>query len=160
VNKVKIVGTGILAAIAMIGTWEGLRTEAYLDIGGVPTICYGHTEGVKMGDVSSREECRAQLRSDVQPHWDAVDRYITVPMKPWEQIAFTDLSFNIGTRAFAGSTLVKVANQGNMPAACLQLRRWVYDTASKYHPDPVPGLVKRRNFFFGICIGDGVEWEP
>ena len=33
--------------------FEGLRKEAYLDAAGVPTIGYGHTHGVRMGDVIS-----------------------------------------------------------------------------------------------------------
>ena len=159
-NKLKIVGSGIGLAVILIAGWEGVRYEAYRDIGGVPTICHGHTEGVRIGDTASPAECRAMLKPEVQKHWDAVDRYISTPLEPWEQIAFTDLSYNIGIKAFAGSTLVKLANQGNMPAACLQLLKWVYDTQSWYHPDPVPGLVKRRNFMFGICIGEGVEWAP
>lgn len=156
-SKLKIVGSGIALAVILIAGYEGFRDKAYLDIGKVPTICYGHTEGVKIGDIATPQECRALLREDVQLHWDAVDRYITVPMKPWQHIAFTDLSFNIGTRAFAGSTLVKLANQGNMPAACLQLPKWVYDRQSRHHPNPVPALIERRAFFFHLCLGEGVE---
>lgn len=36
-----------------IKEFEGLRKEAYLDAAGVPTIGYGHTRGVRMGDVIS-----------------------------------------------------------------------------------------------------------
>ncbi len=35
----------LASAISFIGQWEGLRTEAYRDIVGVWTICYGETKG-------------------------------------------------------------------------------------------------------------------
>ena len=38
------------AAIALVAGWEGLRTKAYLDAVKVPTVCFGETRGVKLGD--------------------------------------------------------------------------------------------------------------
>lgn len=158
-SKVKIVGTGIGFCLIVIAGWEALRTEAYRDIGGVPTICYGETHGVQIGDVATPDQCRSMLSKRVQEYWDAVDRIVTAPMRPREHVAFTDLAYRIGVSAFAGSTLVRYANSGNMPAACLQIRKWVYDRQSRYHPDPVPGLVKRAEFDFQVCIGATVTEE-
>ena len=44
---------------------EGLRLTAYRDAAGVPTIGYGHTKGVRMGDRISEDWARKLLRQDV-----------------------------------------------------------------------------------------------
>ena len=48
-------------AIGLVGAWEGLRTVAYRDIVGVPTVCFGETRGVEMGDEYTVEECQVML---------------------------------------------------------------------------------------------------
>ena len=45
--------------------FEGLRTKAYLDAAGVPTIGYGHTQGVRMGDVISEYWAEMFLKADL-----------------------------------------------------------------------------------------------
>ncbi len=44
------------AGIDLIKKYEGLRLSSYVDSAGVWTIGYGHTGGVKMGDVITKEE--------------------------------------------------------------------------------------------------------
>ena len=44
---------------------EGLRLTAYRDAAGVPTIGYGHTKGVRMGDRITEDWARQLLRQDV-----------------------------------------------------------------------------------------------
>ena len=44
---------------------EGLRLTAYKDAAGVPTIGYGHTRGVRMGDRITEDWARELLRQDV-----------------------------------------------------------------------------------------------
>nr|WP_241482183.1 hypothetical protein [Leisingera sp. ANG-Vp] len=44
----------LASAVSFIGQWEGLRTEAYRDVVGVWTVCYGETKGVKPGDSHSK----------------------------------------------------------------------------------------------------------
>ena len=48
-----------------IKEFEGLRKEAYLDAAGVPTIGYGHTHGVRMGDVISEYWAEMFLKADL-----------------------------------------------------------------------------------------------
>ncbi|MER5172677.1 glycoside hydrolase family protein, partial [Thioclava kandeliae] len=47
------VAAAIALAITTIAPWEGRELRAYRDIVGIPTICFGETEGVKMGDVAT-----------------------------------------------------------------------------------------------------------
>lgn len=151
-NKVKIVGTGFAFLVLILGGFEGYRYVSYPDIVGVWTICAGHTRDVKPGDTATAEECRALLRSEAQEYWDAVDRMVTVPMRPREHIAFTSLAYNIGLEAFARSTLLKRANAGQMVAACNEILRW-----NRAGGRVVRGLVKRRRAEHDICLGITVE---
>ena len=48
--------------IDLIKSLEGCRTEAYLDQAGIPTIGYGHTLGVKLGDTCSQFQADMWLR--------------------------------------------------------------------------------------------------
>jgi lysozyme len=151
-SKVKIVGTGFAFLLLILGGFEGYRTIAYRDIVGIWTICAGHTEGVKPGDRATMEECRALLSEEAREYWDEIDRLVIPPMKPREHIAFTSLAYNIGMDAFARSTLLRYANAGNMPAACLEILKWVYAKGKR-----INGLMKRRQAEFDICIGATVE---
>ena len=49
----------------LIKPWEGVRLEAYLDSVGVPTICWGETEGVRLGMKKTLAECDAMLERRV-----------------------------------------------------------------------------------------------
>ena len=45
---------------------EGLRTVAYKDPVGIPTACFGETQGVRLGQTYTVEECRQMLGQRVQ----------------------------------------------------------------------------------------------
>lgn len=50
--------------IQQLKEFEGLRVEAYLDAAGVPTIGYGHTKNVRLGDKVSAYWADQVLRKD------------------------------------------------------------------------------------------------
>lgn len=54
-------------AAALIASWEGLRLTAYQDSGGVWTIGFGHTAGVKEGDTCTREQAALWMGEDAVP---------------------------------------------------------------------------------------------
>ena len=150
-----IVGAGFLYCVLFIAGWEGKSNEAYLDIVGVATICYGHTEGVQIGDYATDEECKSQLTPEVRRYWEAVDDLVVAPMKPWEHVAFTSFSYNVGLGNFAKSTMRRYASGGSMAAACLELiknSQW-----SKAGGKFVQGLENRRQAEFRVCIGEGIR---
>lgn len=55
------------------------------------------------------------------------------------QAAIVDFVFNLGVVAYRASTLRKKVDDGDWPAACEQLMRWVNGGGKK-----LPGLVARR----------------
>lgn len=46
-------------AVPFIAGWDGKRNQAYRDIAGVVTICYGSTRGVQIGQHMTGAECLA-----------------------------------------------------------------------------------------------------
>ena len=52
--------------INLIKRFEGLRKTAYLCPSGIWTIGYGHTRGVRKGDIITEEQATAFLIEDVQ----------------------------------------------------------------------------------------------
>lgn len=138
----------VLALASAMGVYfEGTRHQAYPDVGGVWTICQGHTAGVHAGDTATDAECRAYLEHDMGAAYAVVRRCITVPLTISQAAAFTDAVYNLGPSVVCGSTLQKLANAGDMGAACQQLTRWV-NAGGK----PLPGLIDRRNAERDLCL--------
>jgi lysozyme len=150
--RTKAAAGGALAlAIGIVGFFEGYSSTPYSDPIGVPTVCYGHTGGeVKLDErVRSMPQCRELLSVDLQRSWDAIDRYVTVPLEPWTRAALASFIYNVGTDAFATSTLLKLLNQGRIIDACNELLKW-----SKAGNLNLTGLVRRRIAERHLCLGE------
>lgn len=139
-----------VSAVAIVGIalHEGYRGEAYKDVVGVPTIGYGETKGVKMGDKTTPDRALVQLLSSANKHADAIRQCIHVPLYQHEFDAFVSLAYNIGTGAFCGSTLVKKLNAGDYSGACSEIKRW-----NRAGGKVLNGLVKRREAEYQMCVG-------
>ncbi len=145
------VGALALSATGLLGIagYEGYSSDAYIPIDGdVPTIGFGSTEGVKLGDKITVPEALERLHRDVGVAETAIGQCVTVPLSQGEYDAFTSLAFNIGNAAFCSSTLVRKLNGGDYEGACEEIRRWVYSGGRK-----VPGLVTRREAEYRTCMG-------
>lgn len=146
------VGVLSLSATGLIGiaSYEGFSEKAYIPIkGDVPTIGFGSTEGVKMGDAITVPQALDRLRRDITVAESAISRCVRVPLSQGELDAYTSLAFNIGTAAFCRSTLVVKLNGGDYAGACEEIKRWVYAGGRR-----VPGLVARREKEYATCVGD------
>ncbi len=125
---------------------EAYRSKPYLDSGGVPTIAFGNTtyadgRRVTMMDRPVTEaEALALFKTVIVRYEKAVNNAIKVPMTQNEFNAMVALCYNIGTGAFAKSTLVKLMNS-NSPKAdvAAQFLRWNKDNGKV-----VKGLTNRR----------------
>lgn len=150
----KRLGAALVAAALALATpvvmrWEGLRTEAYLDIVGVPTICYGHTEGVALGGHMTAEECGGLLDAELRVYLALMSACIHRDLEPHQWAAVTSWAYNTGAGAACRSTLVRMINAGHPAESwCPQLRRWVYAGGK-----PVRGLANRREQELALCLG-------
>ena len=115
----------------------------------IPTICSGHTKGVKRGDVATDAQCDAFFQQDIdQALWDLF-RMANVPLTQGEVDAYADFIFNLGPGNFATSTLRKKLNSGDHLGACHELFKWVNGNGK-----PMKGLIKRRRDFHALCVRD------
>lgn len=137
----------LAALVALVGGFEGLRTVAYYDIVGIPTICFGETRGVKIGDTKTAEQCKTMLGNGIVEFAAGVDRCMTAPVPDKVYISFVSLAYNIGIGAFCRSTLVRKANGGDILGACNQLLVW-----TRAGGRVVQGLVNRRAEEHALCL--------
>ena len=124
----------------LIKSFEGLRLEAYRDAVGIPTIGYGHTGGVKLGDVITMDEAESLLQKDLRRFERAVESQINVHLTQSQFDALVSFTYNVGPEALRKSTLRRILNQGDYSGAAEEFLRWV-----KAGGKTLPGLVKRRN---------------
>ena len=120
---------------------EGLRLEAYKDAAGVPTIGYGHTKNVRMGDRISEYWAKEMLREDIEEaEWQVKE--LKVARTEGQLDALTSFVFNLGIGRLKESTLLETIRRGGSKAAITrELKKWVYADGKK-----LPGLVKRREW--------------
>ena len=146
-SRLKKGSAALVALIALVGGFEGLRTTAYRDPIGIPTICFGETRGVSMGDTATVAECKVMLGDRLVEFAAGVDRCLTYPVPDKTYAAFVSLAYNIGTGAFCKSTLVRKANAGDIEGACNQLPRWNRAGGVVW-----PGLTNRRAVERELCL--------
>jgi len=82
--------------LALIKHFEGCRLEAYLCPAGVWTIGYGHTRGVKDGDVIDQEAAEAYLIEDLEEFEGYVNSMVEIALKQNEFDAMVAWVFNRG----------------------------------------------------------------
>lgn len=137
------------SALVSILLHEGYSDKAYAPVkGDVPTIGFGTTGGVKMGDTIKPPQAVARALGDVQKFEGALKQCVKVPLHQYEYDAYISLSYNIGSKAFCGSTLVKKLNAGDFDGACQQVLRW-----DRFKGKPLAGLTKRRQAEYEQCKG-------
>lgn len=123
--------------------FEGLRLTAYPDPAthGDPwTIGYGHTGAeVHQGMTITQEQAEEFLMQDVQKAVQTVNSKEHTDLTQNEFDALVDFVFNCGAGNFAGSTLLKKINAGDMEGAALEFQKW--DKAAGH---VMAGLVRRR----------------
>lgn len=140
--------TGALAfAVPIVTYYEGSSLVAYLDPVSIPTICYGSTKNVKLGQVKSKAECDQLLANELGEAIRAVDRLVKVPMPDTRRAALGSFVYNAGSGAFARSTMLKRLNRGDVLGGCNELLKWVYAKGRK-----LKGLERRRMAEAKLCL--------
>ena len=126
-------------ALDLIRQFEGLRLAAYKCPAGVPTIGYGTTRGVKMGMTVTKDEAEKLLQADVTPFSDRINKLVKVKLNQNQFDALVSFVYNVGSGAFADSTMLKLINQNLLDDAANQFIRW-----NKANGEVLTGLTRRR----------------
>jgi lysozyme len=150
VNRRALAGIALSATTLVgIALHEGYRDTAYIPVpGDVPTIGFGTTGGVKMGDKITPPQALVRALQDVQKFEGALKQCVKVPLHQYEYDAYVSLSYNIGSGAFCKSTLVKKLNAQDYEGACKEILRW-----DNFKGQPLKGLTIRREKEYRQCIG-------
>lgn len=136
-------------ALTVIGYFEGVRYEPYRDVAGILTVCYGHTgNDIIQGKAYTQQECDELLQKDFIRTQQQVDILVKVPVDDKTKASLYSFVFNVGTTAFARSTLLKKLNAGDQYGACEEMKRWVYAGGKVWR-----GLVSRREAESALCNG-------
>lgn len=146
------IATFLVVALPLIATWEGKRNHAYLDVVGVPTICYGHTKGVKLGDYMSDAQCKKLLRVEVLEYREGLHAYFTAEtishrLTPERDAAYVSLAYNVGVRGAGRSTATRRLNAGDIAGGCQALNWW-----NKAGGRVMRGLFDRRANECQLCL--------
>jgi lysozyme len=142
----------VLSASALVGIimHEGYSDTAITPVpGDVPTIGFGTTGGVKMGDRITPPRAVARALTDIQKFEGAVKQCVKVPLAQNEYDAYISFPYNIGATAFCRSTLVKKLNALDYAGACLEVLKW-----DKFKGQPLRGLTIRRQAEYKQCRGE------
>jgi len=128
--------------IDLIKQFEGVSLKAYPDpgTGGEPwTIGYGHTGGVKKGDVITQAQAEELLRKDLIKFETGVSNALTVETTQNQFDAMVSLAYNIGLGNFTKSTLLRKHNAKCWQCAAAQFGVW-RNAGGKV----MTGLIRRR----------------
>ena len=147
-NAIAGITLSAAALVAMV-MHEGYSDKAIIPVpGDVPTIGFGTTGGVKLGDTIKAPQALQRALTDVQRFEGALKTCVTVPLHQHEYDAYLSLTYNIGSGAFCRSTLVRKLNASDYAGACQQILVW-----DKFKGAPLRGLTLRRQEEYAKCVG-------
>lgn len=133
------------AGLDIIKRQETLQLKAYKCPAGIWTIGYGHTEGVKQGQVITEHQADVLLQHDLGIAEAAVTELAPATLNENQFSALVSFTFNLGKPNLAKSTLLKRLKAGQLHTAANEFLKWNKAKDPKTGQLVVlPGLVKRR----------------
>ena len=158
------VGSALMAAALLFtGQFESAggkpHLDAYLDQGGVPTICNGITgPDIKMGMTVTKEWCDSRFAAEIEKHSKPLDK-VPYQMSNQARVAWADFCFNVGIGACSGSSAFNDLMAGNERASCDGFLAWRWTRVNGVKRDcsiaasKCGGIWKRRNAERDLCQG-------
>lgn len=114
--------------VPQIQNFEGSLNTAYKDIGGILTVCNGHTgPDVVVNKVYTPAQCSAMTSADAQKAATGVLK--TSPQllyHPMQLAAAISFSYNVGVGTYDKSSVATNFNAGNFIAGCAALLKYNY----------------------------------
>lgn len=146
-----IAGLGL--AVPMVSHHEGMWLVAKPDklAHGIPTVCFGETEGVRVGDRYTPKQCEDMLEKKLVRYANSAAECIYVPVSAKMFSTFIDLNYNIGEAAFCGSSAARLINEKRYEAGCEAMRAWT-NAGGQFRQ----GLLNRRLDEIAVCI-EGIK---
>jgi len=136
---------------ALIKKFEGCELDSYICSGGVWTIGYGHTAGVKQGDKINQDEADHLLTGDLEEFEGYVSNAVEVALDQNQFDALVAWTFNLGPSNLKSSTMLKVLNEENYSKVPSEMKRW-----NKAGGKVLEGLIRRREA--EALLFEGKDW--
>lgn len=166
-DRKRILAAGLSASAALLvalAVHEDYRGSAYLPTPhDRPTVGFGSTRRadgtpVRPGDTTTPVRALIQLHRDVSAIEAGLHRCIgNVALYQHEWDAFVSLAYNVGPAAVCGSSIPTKLRAGDYAAACKTIlgfdKQCWRDQAGVRHCRVMPGLVKRRQSEYRLCMG-------
>lgn len=151
-----VVTAAILIAVPVVSQFEGLWLTAKPDrlAYNIPTVCYGETEGVRVGDTYTKSQCQEMLAKKLPRYANEIAKCIKVEISDKTRASFISISYNIGTAGFCRSTMLRKLNAGDTRGACNAMMAW-----NRAGGRVVQGLINRRNAERKMCL-EGIGEKP
>ncbi len=127
------------SGIDIVKHFEGCKLKAYLCPAGIPTIGYGHTHNVKLGDTCTQQQAEEWLEDDFFHATSDVKAVVRVSLTDNQLDALASFVFNLGVRKLIQSTLLKKLNAEDYTSAANEFDKWVFAAGKKLN-----GLIARR----------------
>jgi lysozyme len=137
-------------ALDLIKHFEGLRLHAYQNPGDVPTIGYGHTKGVHLGQTITEHQADAFLLEDIQDacHW--VQTHLGLTSEDGNHYgALVSLVFNVGS---VGPGMIDDVKHQRWQSAADRFLQYANGPANMHD-----GLLKRRKAERHLFLGE--DWR-
>lgn len=126
--------------VELIVQYEGFRSKAYIPVpGDVPTIGYGFTKGVQMGDTMTMIEAKERLKKELVEYERGVIAACTVEPNQNQFDALVCFTFNVGIGGLRKSSVLKAHNRRDFQAAARAFGLWNKSKGVVY-----AGLTRRR----------------
>lgn len=158
-------GRVVIAALSLsaagfvgIAMNEGYTDHAVIPVpGDVPTMGFGSTAGVKLGDTTTPPKALARAFREVVVFESGIKRCVHVPLHQYEYDVYVDFAYNVGLTRFCNSTMVKMLNASDYAGACAQFDKFTFyqgkDCRAPENKRTCGGLVTRRAEARAKCEG-------
>ena len=159
------IGTALMAvALVFTGQFESAggkpHLTAYLDQGGVPTICNGITgPDIKMGMTVTKEWCDNRFAAELEKHSKPLDK-VPHQMSDQSRVAWADFLFNLGVGIASDTTTPwRKLMAGDWSGSCDAFLMYRYTKVNGVKRDcsnpasKCTGIWTRRNAERDLCQG-------
>ena len=128
-----------VVGLKLTESFEGCRLTAYPDSVGIPTIGYGHTQGVSLGMTCTQTQAEQWLLEDITLAENFVNKILPTGLTQGQFNALVDFTFNLGVGSLQHSTLYQLIKAKDFVAPAKEFPRW-----DKAGGKEVAGLLRRR----------------
>lgn len=144
-----VVAIILTVAAPQIAKYEGTRYTPYKDIGGVLTVCDGHTgRDIRPKTVYTPKECTALLDQDATKAAEGILAVSpALAKRPYQLAAAISFTYNVGVTAYAKSSVRRDFDAGRLKSGCTDLLKYTY-AGGQFSQ----GLLNRRKEEYAICM--------